>query len=87
MDLDPDMVGDQPDDPLAVGGLSDRSAGRRPTSKRSIHTAPSGLSMTSATPGSSSRASSKGPKAVRSMRWLRDISGSDLEGSTAHPRC
>ena len=73
MDLGADMVRDEADDALAVGG-GQRLAGigQARADSRSTQSRPSGLSMTSTTPGSSSQAAIAGPSAVRSMRAPRD---------------
>jgi hypothetical protein len=52
-------------------GVSTAPVLNRPVDKRSIHSRPSGLSITSTTAGSSRNAAMSGPSAVRSMRAPR----------------
>ena len=56
MNLGADVMGDEPHDALAVGCGETLAGIDKPPDSRSTQSRPSGLSMTSTTPGSSSQA-------------------------------
>ena len=73
MHLGADMMGNEPHDALAVGCGETLAGIVKPPASRSTQSRPSGLSMTSTTPASSSQTAMAGPSAVRSMRAPREI--------------
>ncbi len=67
VDLQPQMRGDQADDALGILAGKLEPSRDPPSARRSTQSAPSGLSMTSTTCGSSSAAAIAGPSALRSI--------------------
>src|SRR3546814_4335239 len=59
---------------------SDSPVAARPVESRSIHSAPSGFSITSTTSGSSSAEAISGPIAVRNMRMRRSSEVTEDDG-------
>ena len=73
MHLGADMMRAEADDALAIDEGEALPGVSEPSARRSIHSRPSGFSITSATAGSSSHAAVPGPKGVRSIRATRAV--------------
>jgi hypothetical protein len=86
MNLGADMMGDQPDDALAIGGDSRSPVSASPSESRSIQSRPSGLSITSTTAGSSRNRGDRRPeRGAQHARAARCCFGPDRDNAHIQP--